>query len=65
MSESKIRDSLANNLSMIDSTYRLVDKEHYLRNEQGSRGFIDILATNTENQHIIIEVKRADRKSVV
>ncbi|MFV8452763.1 endonuclease NucS domain-containing protein [Vibrio campbellii] len=63
MSESKIRDSLANNLSMIDSTYRLVDKEHYLRNEQGSRGFIDILATNTENQHIIIEVKRANTSS--
>ncbi|MBU2932211.1 endonuclease NucS domain-containing protein [Vibrio cyclitrophicus] len=63
MSENKIRDSLANNLSMIDSAYRLVDKEHYLRNEQGSRGFIDILATNAENQHIIIEVKRANTSS--
>lgn len=63
MSESKIRDELASNLSILDNDYRLVEKEHYLPNAQGTRGFIDILATNTNNQHVVIEVKRASSSS--
>ncbi|EGQ8511236.1 DUF91 domain-containing protein [Vibrio parahaemolyticus] len=63
MSESKIRDNLASNLSIIDDSYHLVETEHFLPNTQGTRGFIDILATNAKNQHIIIEIKRTNTSS--
>ena len=63
LSESKIRDNLASHLSVINSDYQLVAKEHYLPNNQGTRGFVDILATNEENQHVIIEIKRTNASS--
>ena len=63
MSEFKIRDNLASNLKVINSDYRLVEKEHYLPNSQGTRGFVDILATNSKEQYVIIEIKRTNASS--
>jgi hypothetical protein len=58
--ESKIRDWLADNLSFIENDLRLIDKEFYLPDEIGARGFIDLLCTDIYNNFVIIEIKRSD-----
>lgn len=61
--ESAIRDNLAESLSTIFPGLSLIQKEYYLPNASGTRGFIDILAKDTKNKYVVIEIKRSDEAS--
>ncbi|WP_052754430.1 endonuclease NucS domain-containing protein [Calothrix sp. 336/3] len=61
--ENIIRDYLADNLSIISSNLSLIQKEYYLPNRLGTRGFIDILAKDNKNNYVIIEIKRSNEAS--
>jgi len=58
--ESTIRDNLAASLSTISSGLSLIQKEYYLPRASGTKGFIDILAKDTKNKYVVIEIKRSD-----
>ncbi|RYZ87077.1 MAG: DUF91 domain-containing protein [Proteobacteria bacterium] len=61
--ESDIRDSLSENLEILEQGLKLVDKERYLPNIQGTRGYVDILAQDKNNKHVLIEIKRSRASS--
>lgn len=58
--EYKIRDWLADNLSFIEADLKLIEKEYHLPDTIGSRGYVDILAKDVDNNFVIIEVKRSN-----
>lgn len=59
-SEAEVRDLIAANLQLFEKGLTFVDKEHYLPNGVGTRGFIDILAKDKNNKLVVIEVKKSD-----
>ncbi|BAQ12843.1 putative Endonuclease NucS [Clostridium botulinum] len=61
--ESIIRDYLCKNLDFISKDLRLVKKEYKLENVFGTKGFIDILARDAEDNYVIIEIKRSNQAS--
>ncbi|OLE28107.1 MAG: hypothetical protein AUG49_03275 [Catenulispora sp. 13_1_20CM_3_70_7] len=60
MPESRIRDLLAQDLSVLEPGLRLVARERPLKNSSGTRGFIDILARDAHGMFVVIEVKRSN-----
>ncbi|MBN9330860.1 endonuclease NucS domain-containing protein [Comamonas sp.] len=58
--ESAIRDSLMQRLELIEPGLQLVQREHYLRNEHGASGFLDILARDSKGRLVVIEIKKTD-----
>lgn len=58
--EGELRDSLANNLGVIESGLQLVSKNYPVRNYQGASGSFDILAKDKYGGFVIIEVKRSN-----
>jgi hypothetical protein len=58
--ESVLRDQLASNLALIEPGLSLIDTEFHLRNPQGARGYVDILARDILGKVIIIELKRSE-----
>ena len=61
--EAKIRDKLSLNLTLLEEGLTLLNKEEYLPNTQGTRGFVDILAKDLQNRYVIIELKRTKASS--
>lgn len=61
--EDKIRDQLVANLSFLSPDYKLIDKEYYLPNAKGTRGFVDILVSDADNHYVIIEIKRSNQSA--
>ena len=61
--EEMLRDQLAFDLSVIDPELRFIQTEYPLPNDSGSKGFVDILATDIYNNHVIIEIKRSKTSS--
>ena len=59
--EASIRDYLAQNLNLVESGLRLEEKEFYLPNPVGSKGYIDILARDRLGMLVVIEIKRSDK----
>lgn len=59
MKESEIRDILAVNLHVIEDGLILQEKEKYIPNDLGTRGFIDIYAQDKKGNHVLIELKRS------
>lgn len=59
--EAKIRDYLASHLNFISDDLQLVQKEYSLKNSFGTRGYIDILARDSFQNSVIIEIKRSDQ----
>lgn len=59
--EEKIRRNLAGNLWFLEEGLRLVEEEYKLPNSYGSKGFIDILAVDQNDQYVIIEIKRSNQ----
>ena len=63
MNEDEIRDILVKNLSVINKDYTFLEKEKYLKNDIGTRGFIDIFAQNKNGKYVVIELKRSKAAS--
>lgn len=55
-----IRDWLVEHPDFIEQGLRVVEKEHYLPDEIGTSGFIDILCNDVYNNFVIVEIKRSD-----
>jgi len=47
-------------LELIEPGLQLVQREHYLRNEHGASGFLDILARDSKGRLVVIEIKKTD-----
>jgi hypothetical protein len=62
-SEDSIRDYISQNLQLIDPELRFLNKEYKLPNYVGSKGFVDILATDIFNNYVIVEIKRSKASS--
>jgi len=58
--EDIIRDELIQNMNILGEEYELIDKEKYLPNHLGTRGFVDILAKDSLGRHVIIELKKSN-----
>ena len=63
VNETTIRDRLAKNLTVIDDELTFIDKEVYLNNLKGTRGFVDILAKDNHSRYVIVELKRSNASS--
>lgn len=63
MIEDLIRDNLAQSLDILEPNLVLIQKEFYLKNAIGSKGFVDILAKDRYNNFVIIEIKRSRESS--
>jgi hypothetical protein len=55
-----IRDWLVEHPDFIEEGLRVVEKEHYLPDDTGTSGFIDILCNDVYNNFVIVEIKRSD-----
>lgn len=55
-----IRDWLVEHPEFIERGLQVVEKEHYIFDEIGSNGFIDILCKDLYNNFVIVEIKRSD-----
>lgn len=57
MNEADYRDWLYDHIEVIEAGLTVVDREFHLPNDEGTRGFIDILARDVQANWVIIEVK--------
>lgn len=60
-SESELRDYLAEHLEIVEPDLTLVKMEYPLANPAGARGFIDIVARDSCDDLVVIELKRSDQ----
>lgn len=58
--EGTIRDWLADHLDFIAPNLKLIQKEFYLPDEVGARGFVDLLCEDEYKNFVVIELKRSD-----
>ena len=65
VSESKIRDFLADNLSFFepDDYLDFIGKEFLVRSDIGADGRIDILAKDSFGNYVVIEIKKSNSSS--
>jgi hypothetical protein len=63
VSESELRDVLADNIQVLEPGLVLLNKEAYVPNRWGTRGFIDLLARDTYGHYVLIELKKSDNAS--
>ncbi|WP_430601873.1 hypothetical protein IGJ02_001986 [Enterococcus sp. DIV0724b] len=59
--ESKIRDYLAGNLNFLSDELSLIGKEYLLPNNDGTKGYVDLLAKDKQGNYVIIEIKRSNQ----
>ncbi|MGP1127007.1 endonuclease NucS domain-containing protein [Serratia sp. CY56464] len=59
--ESDLRDLIYNKIEIISHDLTVIEKEKYIPNTIGTRGFIDIYAKDKNNNHVIIELKRSNQ----
>ena len=57
--ESTIRDKLIDQLDIFGEELTFLKKEKFLPNDKGTRGFVDLLASDSMNRFVIIELKRS------
>lgn len=55
-----IRDWLVDHPEFIENGLQVINKEHYISDDIGSNGFIDILCKDVYNNFVIVEIKRSD-----
>lgn len=58
--EDEIRAILAGQLHVLEHGMQLIDIEKYIPSHVGTRSFIDILARDSNNRWVLIELKRSD-----
>jgi hypothetical protein len=61
--EARLRDMLADRLSLLEPSLQLIETEFPLPNAHGTRGRIDILARDGHGSWVVIELKRSDSTS--
>lgn len=61
--EEKIREKLAKRLDMFGTELTLLNQEAFLPNKKGTRGFVDILASDSHRRYVLIELKRSKAAS--
>ncbi|ALS38447.1 hypothetical protein ABID30_002248 [Enterococcus rotai] len=59
--ESQIRDYLAENLNFLSDELSLIGKEYLLPNNDGTKGYVDLLAKDKQGNYVIIEIKRSNQ----
>ncbi|EGO9011334.1 DUF91 domain-containing protein, partial [Enterococcus faecalis] len=59
--ESHIRDYLAENLNFLSDELSLIGKEYLLPNNDGTKGYVDLLAKDKQGNYVIIEIKRSNQ----
>lgn len=60
MIESDIRDLLVDQLDCLEAGLQYLDKEKYIPSRIATRSFIDILARDSADHLVVIELKRSD-----
>ncbi|BBU95925.1 DUF91 domain-containing protein [Providencia rettgeri] len=63
INENDLRDLICENITILGDDLELLNKEKYIPNTLGTRGFIDIYAKDRNNNHVLIELKRSDQAS--
>lgn len=61
--EAELRDKLINKLHILDKSLVFLEKETYIPNSLGTRGFIDILARDDKGHLVVIELKKSNSSS--
>lgn len=61
MKENELRDLVCERIGVLGEDLILLDKEKYLPNKLGTKGFIDIYAKDKQNNHVLIELKRSNQ----
>lgn len=59
MKESVLRDLIAKDVCKLKPGLTLLQKEQYIPNKHGTKGFIDLYAKDENNHHVLIELKRS------
>ncbi|MBO0469479.1 DUF91 domain-containing protein [Enterococcus sp. DIV0242_7C1] len=59
--ESHIRDYLSENLNFLSDELSLIGKEYLLPNNDGTKGYVDLLAKDKQGNYVIIEIKRSNQ----
>lgn len=59
MKESALRDLIAKDICKLKKGLTLLQKEQYIPNKHGTKGFIDLYAKDEDNRHVLIELKRS------
>ncbi|MEL6501070.1 MAG: endonuclease NucS domain-containing protein, partial [Cyanobacteria bacterium J06623_1] len=62
MHEHHIRDYLIENIKLLSPELTFLEKEFKIKPTDGSRGYIDILATAL-GKYVIVEIKRSDQSA--
>lgn len=60
MTEGELRDLLGAQIEVLEPGLILLEKEKYIPNKLGTRGFIDLVARDTSHHLVLIELKRSD-----
>lgn len=60
MTEDELREVLGAQIEILEPGLVLLDKEKYIPNKLGTRGFIDLVARDSRGQFVLIELKRSD-----
>jgi hypothetical protein len=60
LTESELRDLIANNIQALERGLILLNKEQYIPHTIGTRSFVDLYAKDTQGHHVLIELKRTD-----
>lgn len=53
MYESQLRDLIANNIEQLEEGLILLQKEQYIPNSLGTKGFIDLYAKDAQGNHVL------------
>lgn len=59
MKESALRDMIAKDICKLKPGLTLLQKEQFIPNKHGTKGFIDLYAKDENNRHVLIELKRS------
>lgn len=59
MKETALRDLIAQDICKLKRGLTLLQKEQYIPNKHGTKGFIDLYAKDENNRHVLIELKRS------
>lgn len=59
MKESVLRDLIAKDICKLRPGLTLLQKEQFIPNIHGTKGFIDLYAKDENNRHVLIELKRS------